>query len=82
MRRKLFIAGVAVVLAVLTPSGLGTARSVQALDCPVSGLATACGGADLVIATVCGSPYPSLPSIGFVTIDLDEGGAPVACPDL
>ncbi|MEY2425845.1 MAG: hypothetical protein QOI61_1417 [Actinomycetota bacterium] len=68
-------------MAVLTPGGLGTTGSMQALTCPTSGLATACGAADLVIATVCSNPYPPVGTIGPVTIHI-EGGAPVACPEI
>jgi hypothetical protein len=79
--RKIFIGGLGVALAVLAPTSLGGGGTMQALDCPVNDLATVCGAVDLVVATVCNQPLPAVPTIGFVTIDV-EGGAPVQCPDI
>ncbi|MDP1793298.1 MAG: hypothetical protein Q8K63_04090 [Acidimicrobiales bacterium] len=58
----------------------GGGSSSTALDCPTNpALATACGSANLVIATVCHTPAPDIPTIGFVTIKI-EGRLPVYCP--
>ncbi len=81
MRRTFLIGGLGLVLAALVPSGLSTTGSVQALDCPAAGLATACSGVGLVVGTACTNPYPPVGTIGSVTIDI-EGSAPVDCPDI
>ena len=79
--RKLLIAGFGVALAALLPSAFGSTASIRALDCPVAGLATACGAADLVISTVCNPALPEVPTVGPVTIDVDGGGI-LVCPEL
>ena len=64
------------------PTGLGTMGTAQALTCPGGAqLATVCGAVDTVIATACTNPLPPIPTIGFITLDV-QGGALLVCPDL
>ena len=80
MRKKLILGGVAVGAFVLGSFASGSSGpATQALACP-SALGPACGPVDLVIATACYTDVPDIPTVAFVTVDLE--GRPVACPEL
>ncbi|HUR77354.1 MAG TPA: hypothetical protein VMZ22_05370 [Acidimicrobiales bacterium] len=79
--RKLLVGSVFGATALLGWSGPGSGGATPAaLDCPVGALEPACGAANPVVGTVCGNPIPSLPTVGPVSVRIDNGGPIVACP--
>lgn len=73
MRKKFGFALVAVGAFTAALAGLGGDRGTvaEAPTCP-SALGAACGPVGLVIGTACYTPLPEIPTMGPVTINIDE----------